>query len=443
MFLLASRHVVSAISLLVLGIICSCIRCDAFFLTGSSLRLSPSPVAFRAEISLLSEALTSSDACQNDTSTHARATHQTLFTMSEGERLRFQYDFDELVLSGNVSTVGSTAPTHAVLLLHPIGVGIGRWYYDRLVESLEKDYNRPNRLTSEGVRFVFLVPDLLGSGSASAPIAPDGNDAMLQLPLLKVSDWANQLQDLMADYEARSESKSHPIGQWTVVANGGCSPIALEVARSFADGTAPFTAEVHNVVLSSPPRLPFFLESADPEKVKKSYRTLSGVVGKLFWWYALRKDGSFIQRFSEKNLVGRAENLGDQWTKNCVAVAKLNDGRSRYSTFSFLAGSLQEGCKKSLDALKNSHVQFSFIRGTDRRRNRARSWFWQRRKKSAGKVKVEKKKENNDDEAEKTIEQYAKENGNGGETEYIGGRISLAHEDPDGYAAALALHLLL
>ncbi len=404
----------------VLAIAC----CDAFLPTAD----------FRAATSLPAAAvLTSSDACQNDTGTFARATYQTLFTMDEGERLRFQYDFDELVCgnaSGNIST-------HAVILTHPIGVGIGRWYYDRLLESLEKDVN------DSPTRFVFLVPDLLGSGSASAPIASDGSD-VLQLPLLKVSDWANQMQDLMADYEARSESKGHPIGKWAVVANGGCSPIALEVAQSSVEGAAPFTAKVHNVVLSSPPRLSFFLESTDPEKVKKSYRTLSGVAGNLFWWYALRKDGRFIQRFSEKNLVGQAENLGDQWTKNCVAVAKLNDGRSRYLTFSFLAGSLQEGCKESLGALKNSHVQINFIRGTDRRRNRARSWFWQRRKPSAGSsgegVRVE-KKGNNNDEAERTIEQYVKENGNGGGTEFIGGRISLAHEDPDGYAAALSLHL--
>ena len=402
----------------VLAIAC----CDAFLPTAD----------FRAAISLPAAVLTSSDAdaCQNDTGTSARATYQTLYTMNEGERLRFQYDFDELVC-GNAPT---TAPTHAVILTHPIGVGIGRWYYDRLLESPEKDNNdRPTRL-------VFLVPDLLGSGSASAPIASDGSD-MLQLPLLKVSDWANQMQDLMADYEARSESKGHPIGQWTVVANGGCSPIALEVAQSSVEGTAPFTAKVHNVVLSSPPRLSFFLESTDPEKVKKSYRTLSGVAGNLFWWYALRKDGRFIQRFSEKNLVGRAENLGDEWTKNCVAVAKLNDGRSRYSTFSFLAGSLQEGCKKSLDTFKESHVQINFIRGADKRRNRARSWFWQRRKQSAGGDEGEEKKENNNAEAERTIEQYVKENRNGGRTEFIGGRISLAHEDPDGYAAALALHL--
>ena len=139
--------------------------------------------------------------------------------MSEGDRLRFQYDFDELVIDSKDSPAPPTStptPTHAVMLIHPIGVGIGRWYYDRLLESLGDNASGPNANVAD--RTVFLSPDLLGSGSASAPIAADGTD-MLELPLLTVSDWSDQLQDLMADYEIRSERKGHPIDQWTVVAN--------------------------------------------------------------------------------------------------------------------------------------------------------------------------------------------------------------------------------
>jgi hypothetical protein len=62
--------------------------------------------------------------------------------------------------------------------------------------------------------------------------------------------------------------------KWVIVANGGCSPIA-----------ATFNAPVTNVILSSPQRLPFFFEPTDPVKVRKSYQTLSGTIGKLFWWY--------------------------------------------------------------------------------------------------------------------------------------------------------------
>ncbi|KAL7539985.1 hypothetical protein ACHAXR_010653 [Thalassiosira sp. AJA248-18] len=229
----------------------------------------------------------------------------------------------------------------------------------------------------------------------------------------------------MAEYEIKSEGEGHPIGSWSVVANGGCAPIALRVASDYIQKTAPFKASLTNVIISSPPRLPFFLNSStDSTKVKKSYRTLSGITGKLFWWYSLKKDGKFIQKFSERNLVGDAANLGEEWTPNCLAAARLYNGRSRYSTFAFLAGTLQDGCLESLNALKGANVAIDFIR-TDKRRNRARSWFWTRKKKAT------------DDDEEETIQHYVYNNGNRGSEIFIGGRISLAWEDSDGYAKGL------
>ena len=53
----------------------------------------------------------------------------------------------------------------------------------------------------------------------------------------------------------------------------------------------------------------------------------------------------------------------------------MHGGRSRYSTFAFLAGTLQDGCLDSLNTLKGTDVKIDFIRGTDKRRNRAKSWF--------------------------------------------------------------------
>lgn len=379
---------------------------------------------------------------------------ETNETTRRGEILRFTYDFDELVVGNDTSSETTTA----VMLLHPIGVGIGNWYYDRLTESLNERYGGIDR------RFVFLSPDLLGSASASAPIGESGNELM-KLPLLNISDWSEQVEELMADYEAKSEAKGYFIKNWSIVANGGCSPIALKVAQHAAnvEGKAPFKGEVTNVIISAPPRLPFFLRGNDPAKVHKSYRTLSGLVGDIFWWYALWRKGKFIQKFSEANLCGKPENLGEDWTPNCVATAKLFGGRSRYSTFAFLAGALQDGCRESLEALQGSGVKVDFIRGLDKRRNRARSWFWQRQKRRKNvtdsgngthvvsahpKEKHAKEKHENaleqqhqgeDDESTKdeTIQQYVKMNGNRGETIYIGGRISLAHEDANGYADAL------
>ena len=110
----------------------------------------------------------------------------------------------------------------------------------------------------------------------------------------------------------------------------------------------------------------------------------------------------------------------------CQPARQLN-GKSKYSTFAFLAGVLQDGCRDSLDSLKGKEVKIDFIRGTDRKHTRRpRSYFWKR--KSSVKP-VEAKQE--------TVEEYVEKNGNRGSTTLIGGRISLAWEDSKGYAREL------
>ena len=326
----------------------------------------------------------------------------------DADNLKFSYDVNEFVFD-----VDSGGPSRAYLLIHPIGVGIGRWYYDRLLSSLRE---RVAGTTAS----IFLAPDLLGSSTASAPVDSRG-DGPRTYPLLNITDWSDQVCRLMDDYGrglGDDDDEGRRIESWTLVTNGGCAPIALSAA-------ARRPGLVSNVVISSPPRLPIFLQSSDPRAVRKAYSRLCGIVGRLFWWYSLKSEGRFIKSFSEKNLVGNPESLGPDWLPNCLESATLNGGQSRYSTFAFLAGCLQDGCVNSLNALKDSDVKIHFIRGSDKRRNRARSWFWRRNKK------------NDEAEREQTIAEYLRDKGNGGREVSVGGRISLAWEDPDRYAASL------
>jgi hypothetical protein len=247
------------------------------------------------------------------------------------------------------------------------------------------------------------------------------------------------------------ESDFPRIDHWCVVANGGCSPIALQIAATGPMRTSLFQRPVTNVILSSIPRLPFFLpelindgtdnvtiRQARMQKVEKSYRRLCGILGRLFWWYALRRNGKFIQKFSEKNLVASPDNLGEDWTPNCVATARMYNGKSRFSTFSFLAGSLQaEGCRDSLEALKGSDILVDVIQGRDKRRNQAKSWFWQKPKKNQETAETDRQQE----QKRETLQDVLKRNGNRGNTLECGGRISLAYEDAPGYAMALTKHL--
>ncbi len=327
------------------------------------------------------------------------------------------YDYDELII-GNSTSNNVTA----VMLVHPIGVGIGRWYHDRLLKSLADDF------AEHRSRVIFLSPDLLGSYTACSPVEVTNGRVLQKFPLLNITDWSDQLQHLMSEYEDKNE-----ISNWSIVSNGGCAPIALKVAQSAVDKSAPFKKALTNVVISSPPRLPFFLEGTDTERVQRSYRRISGIVGNAFWWYALRKDGKFIQNFSERNLFGDPASLGKRWTPNCITAARHLGGKSRYSTFAFLAGALQDGCIDSLNSLKGSEVKIDFIRGTGRKeRRRPRSFFWKR------KISVKPSELEKEAHKEEAVEEYIERNGNRGSVAYIdAARISLAWEDSSSYAREL------
>jgi hypothetical protein len=109
----------------------------------------------------------------------------------------------------------------------------------------------------------------------------------------------------------------------------------------------------------------------------------------------------------------------------------MHDGKSKYSTFAFLAGALQDGCVQSLESLKGTRVSIDVIKGGDLRQNRARSWFWQKKRQQ------ETKDTGAPVEQYETLRDYVERNGNSGREIVIGGRISLAHEDPIGYSKAI------
>ena len=371
------------------------------------------------------------------------------------------------------------------------------------------------------------------NNNSTTVIVHNSSKTVRKFPLFNITDWAAQCQDLILSVEEERRKRSissvstaastttsnqrddgnkngndieessilSKIDRWCIITNGGCSPIALQLAEKI--NTASSTCHnsssissrnsidcsllpvVTNVILSSVPRLSFFItqnddatavattpttaeaakkkkkKNNDPNKVAKSYRTLCGLPGKIFWWYALRNNGSFIQKFSERNLISDPMKLGNSWQSNCYQTAQSYQGKSKYSTFAFLAGTLQDGCQNSLDLLSSNNntntnnastaTRIDIIKGTDIRRNPARSWFWQQKQNKSGKKKKitrsitrSNKNVNNlltsntkSSTSALTFRDYIENNGNGGNEIMIDGRISLAHEDPDGYADAV------
>ncbi|KAG7347192.1 hypothetical protein IV203_006261 [Nitzschia inconspicua] len=325
---------------------------------------------------------------------------------STGTSVTFTYDYD--LMKVGYDSRSSVLNTTGIVLIHPIGVGISKWFYERLMSSLattyyEDDFSKQNQRKN---RFLVIAPDLLGSGSACnatmyKTAAHSKPVEMKKYPLFNITDWTSQIEHLMEDVE-----KTHVINRCVSSPMVAVHPLHYKLLQTLPSNT--------------------------PAKVKKSYRVLCGLPGNIFWWYACRNEGAFIQKFSEKNLVADPNNLGEKWRLNCYTNAKMNGGRSKYSTFAFLAGTLQDGCIESLRNLNGSDVCIDVIKGGDIRQNRARSWFWQRNK----------PKTEEDDDAVTvrpyaSFRDYVEKNGNRGQEVVIGGRISLAHEDPCGYSRAM------
>jgi hypothetical protein len=317
--------------------------------------------------------------------------------------LRFDYNATELLLKGDL-----TDRMRAVLLIHPIGVGIGRWYYDRLLDQFAQREKWEQRT-------LIVAPDLLACGTASRPKNFTG-----KIPLLTVQDWSEQLVQVMQQVEQRNGVWI----DWCIVSNGGCVPLAFETGALYVESGGS-TGNLTNIVLSAAPRLPNLLqEPPPPERVRKSYETLSGIAGKIFWWYALRNNGAFIQAFSERSLMADRANMGDDWTPQCVANAKIPD--SKYSAFAFLAGSLQHDCRRSISILRD-RINIDIIRTNTKRGSKsARSWFWDRRRRLKPMA-----------QDEETLSQFLNRNGNRGSETFVGGRTCPAYEDTAGYANAL------
>lgn len=369
--------------------------------------------------------------------------------------LKFDYEYNELsLLSSPLGSNEQDVSANIILLIHPIGVGIGKWYYNRLLNVISTSYQNLEAATNKETpqQLIVLAPDLLGCGSACNPklvtINSDHDETneesitMTKFPLLTVNDWADQLIDVMIKYEQGFKEKNksnqnHNINlSWSIVSNGGCVPIALEIAKRFIQAQDKKDlknfgqiSQINNLILSATPSAQSLLSEPEPDKIQRAYRILSGILGNLFWWNALRSNGRFIQKFSEKNLASKAENLGDEWTPTCVATAKAFQSRSRFSTFAFLAGSLNGGNNERLQSLAGK-VKINVITGNDVRRNPARSWFWEKESKNS-------EKEDEIMVAKTTLLPILEQNGNGGEEYFVGGRRCPAHEDAQGFCNAL------
>ena len=208
------------------------------------------------------------------------------------------------------STIGGSTP---LLLIHPIGVGLSRHFWERFCREWMK----------AGGKNSIYNPDLLGCGESDMPhvaYAP--------------TDWAKQLQHFLETVVRQ------PV---IVVVQGASLPIAIELVKLQTASEL-----IPGLVLSGPPTWKLLTTPTPIWRQRLLWNLLFDAPGgAAFYSYARRVQ--FLRSFSVRQLFDRAEAVDSQWLDMLVEGAK--NPASRYAVFSFLAGFWRKNYEEAIAAI--------------------------------------------------------------------------------------------
>ena len=203
----------------------------------------------------------------------------------------------------------TSAQTPALLLIHPIGVGLSRWFWYRFADAWSKSS--------------LYLPDLLGCGDSDMP-------HVAYYP----NDWGQQLA-----YFLETEVKTPVI----LVAQGALFPVAIATIQNLTQPDL-----IRGMVLSGPPAWDLMTTQTSPIKQRILWNGLfDSPAGGAFYRYARRL--SFLQSFSTRQLFAKAEDVDNQWLDALQKGATNLD--SRYGVFSFLAGFWRQDYGEAIEAI--------------------------------------------------------------------------------------------
>jgi pimeloyl-ACP methyl ester carboxylesterase len=191
----------------------------------------------------------------------------------------------------------STPETIPLLLIHPIGVGLSRQFWQRFCH----EWSHQNH------RHLIYNPDLLGCGESDMP-------PVAYTP----SYWAEQLHYFLQTVVQR------PV---IVVVQGALFPVAIKLVQK-----APQL--IHALVLSGPPGWPIITKQKPIWQQKLAWSFFNSPFGKAFFRYA--RTPQFLRSFSTRRLFASADAVDAEWLDTLMAGA--NDLDSRHAVFAFLAG---------------------------------------------------------------------------------------------------------
>ncbi|MBD2136374.1 alpha/beta hydrolase [Anabaena sp. FACHB-1237] len=198
-----------------------------------------------------------------------------------------------------------------LLLIHPIGVGLSRKFWDRFCQRWYQS-NQPNMIYN---------PDLLGCGESDMPFLA-----------YKPINWANQLQ-----YFLQTVVKQPVI----IVVQGALLPVAIELIKQEKELIA-------GLISSDPTSAPVINKTVSATQQNLLWNLLKSPLGKAFYCYARRR--RFLQSFSEKQLFANKESVDEEWL-NTLRKGSENIA-SRYAVFAFLARFWQRNYHDDISAIQ-------------------------------------------------------------------------------------------
>lgn len=205
----------------------------------------------------------------------------------------------------------STAEGIPLLLIHPIGVGLSRQFWQRFCQESYK----------QGHRNPIYNPDLLGCGASDMP-------HVAYTP----KDWAQQLQHFLKTVVQK------PV---ILVVQGALFPVAIELVKKEPNLIA-------GLILAGPPAWAIITKETSQWQDKLIWNLLDSPLGNAFYRYARRE--KFLRDFSTRQLFDSAEAVDAEWLKTLEQGAE--NPESRHAVFSFLAGFWRKDYSQPIASIK-------------------------------------------------------------------------------------------
>ncbi len=199
-----------------------------------------------------------------------------------------------------------------ILLIHPIGVGLSRRFWDRFIQSWR----------STGNSQAIYNPDLLGCGESDMPRAA-----------YQPEDWAEQLLYFIQTVVQQ------PV---VLLVQGALFPVAIALTQKAG------SEWIRGLVLSGPPAWAVMTKPTPTWQQKLSWSLFDSPLGQGFYQYAKRRQ--FIRNFSIRQLFDRPETVDAEWLDRLSTDGQNN--ASRYSVFSFLAGFWRQDYTQAIENLQ-------------------------------------------------------------------------------------------